>query len=165
MFKYAIALIALCSASACNNQPQDECWNAKDPQECRQYVNAGGDSNNYLLYGMAGYMLGRMGNGQTYLQPAPGYSGYRPPVRHDYYNKYRSTPAFRTAKVTYRPKSSFVAVTKTTTYRYSKPASTGVVKSYKWTPSKTTYTTRYSSSPSRSYSYSSPSRSFSSGRR
>ena len=51
--------------SGCNQQPyygqqmayQDQCMRAANPRECMQVRDAGGNVSDYLMYGLAGYML------------------------------------------------------------------------------------------------------------
>lgn len=74
------ALTALLLAG-CGPTVAGRCAEAKDPKECVTYANAGGDVNDYLLYGMVGYMVGRGSGGQTYLYRDPGYRGYYPALR------------------------------------------------------------------------------------
>jgi len=83
-------IAALASASlllaACSSQT-DQCTDAENPAECRQWTQAGGDVNDYLLYGMIGYAIGSMGSGSdrtTYIYRDPGYSGTYPRTRGTY---------------------------------------------------------------------------------
>jgi hypothetical protein len=78
-------LIALLSVplAACGAAPVDRCLEAKNPLECQQVVKAGGNAQDYLLYGMAGYMLSSVVNGgqrQTVIVADPSYRGYRRPI-------------------------------------------------------------------------------------
>lgn len=60
-----------------------QCAKAANPAECVKVADAGGDVNDYLLYGMAGYMLSSAINGgqrQTVILPDPSYHGYRRPI-------------------------------------------------------------------------------------
>jgi hypothetical protein len=76
-----IALLAL-SLTAC--AAEDPCIKADNPVECRQWTQAGGDPNDYLLYGMVGYMIGSS-NGNTYIYRDPGYRGtYHPNMTNRY---------------------------------------------------------------------------------
>ncbi|WP_328277733.1 hypothetical protein [Sphingobium sp.] len=61
----------------------DRCAKAAKPTECVKVAEAGGDIDDYLLYGMAGYMLSSSLNGgqrQTVIVPDPSYRGYRRPI-------------------------------------------------------------------------------------
>lgn len=81
--KKLIALAACASLAACSIQ--DECSNAPNPTECREWSNAGGNVNDYLLYGMVGYMIGRNSTGDTYIYRDPGYRGsYHPNMANKY---------------------------------------------------------------------------------
>jgi hypothetical protein len=78
------ALAMSVTLAACGQSINDRCMEAANPKECVQVANAGGDVNDYLLYGMAGYMLSNaMNNGhrQTIIVQDPGYHGYRRPVQ------------------------------------------------------------------------------------
>jgi len=197
MKKIIIAAVAsVLTLTACGPQMGggDQCAAATNPAECRQYSNAGGDVSQYLLYGMAGYMIGRMGSGQTYLQPTPNYSGYRPPVRHDYYRQNYRTIVSQKTTIIHRSPASYRSVTrianpstyrspyvnKASTVRFNSDGSTSRVvtpNSYsrtttttRTTYSRPSYTSSYRSSssysrPSYSSSSSFRSSSFSSGRR
>lgn len=109
------ALLSACSSAA------ERCASAKNPAECQQVVGAGGDVDDYLLYGMAGYMLSSAVNGagqrQAVIVPDPGYRGYRRPVA-----SYDASPALvrrSTTTVTTTKRSAFggtKATTRTTSY-------------------------------------------------
>lgn len=77
--KSLIAASAMLLLSACG---EDKCATAENAAECRQWVGAGGDVNDYLVGGMAGYLIGRHmagGQQQPYIYRDPGYHGsYRP---------------------------------------------------------------------------------------
>ena len=79
LLKTLIAATAVIGLSACG---EDKCATASDPSECRQWVGAGGDINDYLVGGMAGFLIGRHMSGgqqQSYIYRDPGYHGaYRP---------------------------------------------------------------------------------------
>lgn len=81
-FKAAAALAAAALAlTACSVQ-QDECFRASNPAECASWRDAGGDVQDYLVGGMAGFMLGRATSGgqqQTVIIANPSYHG---PARH-----------------------------------------------------------------------------------
>jgi len=71
------------AATACSAAPVDQCLKAQNPAECKQVVSAGGNASDYLMYGMAGYMLGQVTNGgqrQTVIMADPSYRGYRQPI-------------------------------------------------------------------------------------
>lgn len=76
--KSLLAAAAVLSLSACG----DECATSENPAECRKWVGAGGDVNDYLVGGMAGFLIGRHmagGQQQSYIYRDPGYHGaYRP---------------------------------------------------------------------------------------
>ncbi len=74
-----IVAIGASMLAACAQE--DRCASASNPAECRQWADAGGDINDYLVGGMAGYMLGSMMNGgrrETVIVRDPGYRG---PIR------------------------------------------------------------------------------------
>lgn len=60
-------LLPACSAN-------DPCAQASNPAECRQWTDAGGDINDYLVGGMVGYMLANRGGQQVIVQN-PNYQG------------------------------------------------------------------------------------------
>lgn len=70
MFRIA-ALLALLALSACAADP---CRNAANPGECRAWGDAGGDIEDYLIGGMAGYMLANRG-GSTVIVRDERYLG------------------------------------------------------------------------------------------
>ncbi|MFC0683076.1 hypothetical protein [Novosphingobium clariflavum] len=78
MSALAVAVLTV-PLAACDT---DRCQTASNPAECRQWSDAGGDIDDYLIGGMAGYAIGRITSGgqqQTYLYRDPGYHGtYRP---------------------------------------------------------------------------------------
>ena len=80
----ALALTALTGLTACAPSVADRCAEAKNPVECAQVAQAGGNVSDYLLYGMAGYMLSSAINGAGQRQPVivadPHYHGYRRPI-------------------------------------------------------------------------------------
>lgn len=82
LFSTIVALGAAMLLSACGSD--DQCAKASNPAECAQVAQAGGDVNDYLLYGMAGYMLSSAINGAGQRQPViiadPNYHGYRRPI-------------------------------------------------------------------------------------
>jgi hypothetical protein len=81
--KKLIALAACAALSACSIQ--DECASASNPTECRNWSDAGGNVNDYLLYGMVGYMIGSNSSGQSYIYRDPGYRGsYHPSMANKY---------------------------------------------------------------------------------
>ena len=81
--KKMIALAACAALAACS--AADPCLDAPNPTECRNWSDAGGDVNDYLLYGMVGYMIGRNSSGQTYIYRDPGYRGsYHPKMATKY---------------------------------------------------------------------------------
>ena len=138
----AAALAASFLVSACGQSAAERCMEASNPKECFQVAEAGGDINDYLLYGMAGYMISSAINGAGKRQPViiadPHYRGYRRPI-----------PSYQASR-NYVRKST---VTKTTTKR-----------SWLGGTKTTTKTTTSWSRPSKSSSWGS-SRSFRSSRR
>lgn len=77
-----VTLFAM-TATACGAAPVDQCLKAANPAECKQVVSAGGNASDYLMYGMAGYMLGSVTSGgqrQTVIVTDPAYRGYRRPI-------------------------------------------------------------------------------------
>jgi uncharacterized protein YgiB involved in biofilm formation len=84
LIKTLLSLCALSLVAACAQTDAERCAGAKNPAECVQVASAGGTINDYLLYGMAGYMLSSALNGSGQRQPVivadPGYHGYRRPI-------------------------------------------------------------------------------------
>lgn len=79
-------LLPLLFLAACDTQ--DPCIEAKNPVECRQWSDAGGDVNDYLLYGMAGYMIGSSMSGDRYIYRDTNYRGtYHPKMSNRYGSK------------------------------------------------------------------------------
>lgn len=75
-----IALIAAAAAAiALGGCQQDRCATSRNPTECRAWGDAGGDINDYLVGGMAGYMLANRG-GQTVIVRDSGYHGPSRPL-------------------------------------------------------------------------------------
>jgi hypothetical protein len=114
--------------SACGPTPQEQCATAKNPAECLQVAQAGGDVNDYLLYGMAGYMLSSAINGAGQRQPVivqdPKYYGTR-----------RAIPSYQASRDYVRKSTSTTVTTKRSIFGGTKT---------------TTTTTSVRSSPSRS---------------
>jgi hypothetical protein len=112
----SLAALAAIPLAACSTV-EERCASAKDPGECVKVANAGGDINDYLLYGMAGYMLANRGGQQVIVQN-PSYHG-----------PYRTIPSYASSAsrmasktVTTTTKKSLFGGTKTsttTTYRSS----------------------------------------------
>ena len=124
-------------ATACGAAPVDECLKAKNVLECRQVVEAGGKADDYLLYGMAGYMLGTVMNGgqrQTIIMADPSYHGARRPIA-----SYQPAAAVRKQTVT------------TTTTIRNGSALTSTVKTKTWSSPTPAYRSTYSYRPSVSY--------------
>jgi hypothetical protein len=113
-----LVTLSIFTLAACS-QP-DQCLQAKDPTECRLYTQAGGNFNDYLMYGMLGYMIGNSG-GQRVVMVDPNYHG-----RH-YPRKPLMTPAQQVTKI----KQKTVTTTRN-----------GVTRSY----TRTTYKSSYRSS-------------------
>lgn len=76
-----LPILAASLLSACGPTVAERCTQAKNPVECQQVASAGGDVQDYLLYGMAGYMLSSAINGSGQRQPVivadPHYQGHR----------------------------------------------------------------------------------------
>lgn len=124
-------IVAAAAASmlvtACGQGAADRCMEAANPKECYQVSQAGGNVSDYLLYGMAGYMLSSAINGsgarQPVIVPNPNYHGYRRPIpsyqaSRDYVRKSTVT--------TTKTKRSWLGGTKTTTKTttsWSRPSS------------------------------------------
>ncbi len=86
-------IMVMASLSLVSCAETDRCATAAKPDECRHVRSAGGDVNDYLLYGMAGYMLANAVNGsgqrQPVLVPDPDYRGQRRAIA-----SYRASPGF-----------------------------------------------------------------------
>ncbi|WP_172704986.1 hypothetical protein [Sphingomonas sp. LH128] len=78
--KYLVAAAAALSLTACAGN--DRCTSAENLTECRKWTDAGGDVDDYLVGGMAGFLIGQQlsgGQNRTYIYRDPGYHGtYRP---------------------------------------------------------------------------------------
>jgi hypothetical protein len=129
---------------------------AANPKECYQVSQAGGDVSDYLLYGMAGYMLSSALNGQGQRVPVivqnPNYHGYRRPVAS--YQRSYSTVRNRTVTTTTTKRGWFGRKTTTrTTTSYSRPASSSASSSRRsssWGSSRSSFGSRSSFSSRRS---------------
>lgn len=102
----------------------DRCAKAANPAECVKVADAGGDVNDYLLYGMAGYMLSTAMNGgqrQTVIVPDPHYSGYRRPIPS--YQASRDYVRSRTVTTTTTKSGLFGGKRTTTTVTRYRPTS------------------------------------------
>lgn len=79
-----LSLCVLTTLAACGPSVKKQCAQAKNPTECAQVASAGGDVSDYLVYGMAGYMLSSAINGsgqrQSVIVADPSYHGYRRPI-------------------------------------------------------------------------------------
>lgn len=129
-----IAALAV-SVSACS--VQDPCDKATNPTECRNWTQAGGDANDYLLYGMVGYMIGRSSTGDTYIYRDPGYRGtYHPNMAGRYGSQQaevnrlkakveRQRVELRRQQERQRQQASRPSSYKPSTYRSSPPKSFG----------------------------------------
>ena len=74
---FALIISAAVFASACSNQrqaPYDRCLDSRDVSMCHAVVNAGGDADDFINYGMQGFLLGMM-NGQQYVYHDDHYRG------------------------------------------------------------------------------------------
>jgi len=131
-----LSLCVLTTLTACGPSVKEQCAQAKNPTECAQVASAGGDVSDYLVYGMAGYMLSSAINGsgqrQSVIVADPSYHGYRRPI------------------ASYQSSRNHVRRSGTTTTTTTRRTMFGGTKT-------TTVTSRWSSRPSRS--------SFRSGRR
>lgn len=67
--------------SGCGIAQPDRCESTARPDECRAWGSAGGDVSDYLVGGMAGYMLASRG-GQTVVVRDAGYRGAYRPLHH-----------------------------------------------------------------------------------
>jgi hypothetical protein len=68
--------------TACSDEAPDECLRSKNPQECNQWRDAGGDVSDYLIGGIAGFALAKVMDGgrqQTIIVHDAHYQG---PPRH-----------------------------------------------------------------------------------
>lgn len=128
MIRYVLMLCACLLAvplAACESVAE-QCAKAANPVECAKVADAGGDVNDYLLYGMAGYMLSSAINGSGQRQPVivadPNYHGHRRAIP-----SYQASPGFvRSRTVTTTTRRTVLGGTKTsvtTTRSYSRPAS------------------------------------------
>lgn len=123
MVRYLLMLLACLLSiplAACETAAQ-RCAQAANPAECVKVADAGGDVNDYLLYGMAGYMLSSAMNGgqrQTVIVPDPHYRGYRRPIPS--YQASRDYVRSRTVTTTTTKRGLFGGTkTTTSTARYS----------------------------------------------
>jgi uncharacterized protein YgiB involved in biofilm formation len=129
---FILAAVLAVAATACAAAPVDRCLKAKDVLQCQQVVKAGGSAEDYLLYGMTGYMLGtvmRGGQRQTVIIADPHYRGYRPAIA-----SYQH-PAMRKQTVT------------TTTTVRNGSAVTSTVKTKTWSSGSSGYRSTYSYRP------------------
>ena len=117
----AAALLSMTMLTACD-PAFDQCAQADKAAECRQVTESGGDVNDYLLYGLTGYMIGSTMSGgrrQSVIVADPNYRGYRRPVP-----SYVASPSFvrnrAAAASATTPTSSSTRTT--STIRYSSPA-------------------------------------------
>ncbi|MBG6116778.1 uncharacterized protein YgiB involved in biofilm formation [Sphingobium sp. JAI105] len=123
MVRYLLMLLAclLCIPLAACETAAQRCAQAANPAECIKVADAGGDVNDYLLYGMAGYMLSSAMNGgqrQTVIVPDPHYRGYRRPIPS--YQASRDYVRSRTVTTTTTKRGLFGGTkTTTSTARYS----------------------------------------------
>lgn len=146
------SVIAASMLVACSPQAQEDgCAKAKDPTECRTYVEAGGSDNDYLLYGLGGYLLGRSASGQPTLQPRPDYRGYRAPVTTPRpvatYRAPAPSAAYKAPAATYKAPAPYKAPTSSYVYKapptvtysapraYTAPTYTAPVRAYSPPPS------------------------------
>lgn len=142
----AAALAATTLLASCGPTPQEQCASAKNPTECLQVSQAGGDVSDYLLYGMAGYMLSNALNGSGQRQPVivqdPNYHGYRRPIP-----SYQASRDYvrKSTTVTTTTKRSIFGGTKTSTTTTSYRASPSRSS---WGSSASSYRSSYSSSRS-----------------
>lgn len=147
----AVASLLITGCSSSNGWgDNDQCAQAGNPQECAQVRDAGGNVSDYLMYGLAGYMLARVmtPSGPQYaIQPDPSYTGYRRPIA-SYTNSraYVSRPGFRTYSSINRINVSSIPRTRITT-------STVTTKSGMFGRKTTTTTTTTRSSYGGSSSY------------
>lgn len=120
LLMFAACLLAI-PLAACESVA-DQCAKAANPAECAKVAEAGGDVSDYLVAGMAGYMLSSAINGsgqrQAVIVPDPSYRGYRRPIPS--YQASRDYVRSRTVTTT-TTKRGLLGGTKTTvsTSRYS----------------------------------------------
>lgn len=115
------ACLLVMPLAACESAAQ-KCAKAANPAECAKVADAGGDIDDYLLYGMAGYMLSSAINGgqrQTVIMPDPHYRGYRRPIPS--YQASRDYVRSRTVTTTSTKRSLFGGTTSTTTTTRYRP--------------------------------------------
>lgn len=123
MVRYLLMLLAclLCIPLAACETAAQRCAQAANPAECVKVADAGGDVNDYLMYGMAGYMLSSAMNGgqrQTVIVQDPHYRGYRRPIPS--YQASRDYVRSRTVTTTTTKQGLFGGSrTTTSTSRYS----------------------------------------------
>lgn len=116
-----VACLLAVPLAACESVA-DQCAKAANPAECVKVANAGGNVNDYLLYGMAGYMLSTAMNGgqrQTVIVPDPGYQGHRRPIPS--YQASRDYMRSRTVTTTTTKRSLFGGSKTTTTVAHYRP--------------------------------------------
>ena len=75
--KLLFAVMVLTALYACSPPASKLCMKAGNPVECMQVVQAGGDADDYLRYGMMGYMLMPSTGGTPTIAPDPRYRGWR----------------------------------------------------------------------------------------
>lgn len=117
---FAACLMAM-PLAACESAAE-KCAKAANPAECSKVASAGGNVDDYLLYGMAGYMLSSAINGgqrQTVIMPDPNYRGYRRPIPS--YQASRDYVRSRTVTITSTKRSLFGGSTSTTTTTRYRP--------------------------------------------
>jgi len=171
-----LGVLAAMALSACNPTPvayvnTDPCSTARNIYECQQVAQAGGNVNDYLMYGLAGYTLGYMNNGAGYRQPIiivdNSYRGVRRTIpsyvnSRTYVSTYKARPSYTTSPSYSRPSptrpSSQLYGSKPT----AAPAPSRPSSSSSWWGSSSSSSSRPSSSSSYSSRPSSSSSSYSS---
>lgn len=143
--KKLIAVLACIGLAACQAESNnwsaasDPCAGADNPIECRNWADAGGDVNDYLLYGMVGYMIGSSTSGDRYIYRDPGYRGTYHPRMANKYGSQRQEIKRLTAKVE-RQKAE---LRRQQQRRDAAKASSSRPSSFKSSPSRPSYRPSY----------------------
>ena len=96
--KLLFAVLVLTALYACA-PPVSRCAKALNPVECAQVARAGGDVDDYLRYGLVGYMLVPSAHGPPVIAPDPHYRGWRRAVP-----RYAAEPQRRSMAAMPRPR-------------------------------------------------------------
>lgn len=152
--KKLIAILACASLAACQAESNnwsaasDPCAGADNPIECRNWADAGGDVNDYLLYGMVGYMIGSSTSGQRYIYRDPGYRGtYHPRMANKYGSQQqeikRLTAKVERQKAELRRQQKANELRRQQQRRDAAKASSSRPSSFKSSPSRPSYRPSY----------------------